>query len=484
MLEAYFQGIVITSLIGAVCVLVLLLLKPLTQKVFGATWHYYIWLVALAVMLLPIRLNLPRLEEMPKVYMATVHAEQAVKSVARRMGIDIYKMPQQEIVRDEYGHRLVSPHLQEARDREIVMEMRVENNKSKIVTLWLSVASLLWLIRIGKYVFFLRMIHKTTREVSCPCVSEYTQRKVRVRIGKKIGSPLLFGVFKPTLLLPDMEMTEEQLHNVLAHEMTHLKRNDMLYKWLVVLAKCIHWYNPAIYLISAYVNQECEISCDITATEGMSNAQRMSYVDTILALFANRKHADYALTMGMASSKALLKKRFMKMKNRIEVSHTALRWSKAVAAILLVCVMIFSGRMAEKAFPDLECQNLMPAVSRCTHCGREALFEGRQLASQAYYNEVLVYYAYHYGCDDCNRTWSRRQEVSDRYVIKKSYQTAYSVVSVRDVYGYSDPAAKTALRDEEILVMGEKVNHRELLKMVDRLVEEAEDSRRELQSKK
>ena len=54
-----FTALLITSVIGTTLALVLTLLKPITRKVFSGGWHYYMWLVVLLVMVLPIRLNLP-----------------------------------------------------------------------------------------------------------------------------------------------------------------------------------------------------------------------------------------------------------------------------------------------------------------------------------------------------------------------------------------------------------------------------------------
>ena len=54
-----FTALLLTSGIGTALALILTLLKPITRKVFSGGWHYYMWLVVLLVMVLPIRLNLP-----------------------------------------------------------------------------------------------------------------------------------------------------------------------------------------------------------------------------------------------------------------------------------------------------------------------------------------------------------------------------------------------------------------------------------------
>ena len=88
----------------------------------------------------------------------------------------------------------------------------------------------------------------------------------------------MMGIFRPVLVLPDRQITAEQLDNILRHEMTHFRRKDLLYKWFAVFVKCVHWFNPAVYYISRQIGIECEISCDLAVVSGMSQEEKRSYV--------------------------------------------------------------------------------------------------------------------------------------------------------------------------------------------------------------
>ena len=37
---------------------------------------------------------------------------------------------------------------------------------------------------------------------------------------------------------------------------------DRFYKWLVEAAVCLHWFNPAVYVLQKEVSRTCELSCD------------------------------------------------------------------------------------------------------------------------------------------------------------------------------------------------------------------------------
>ena len=60
MLTEIFKALFLTSCMGALLTLVLALFEPITKKHFSSRWHYYIWLVVLIVMVLPIRIDLPK----------------------------------------------------------------------------------------------------------------------------------------------------------------------------------------------------------------------------------------------------------------------------------------------------------------------------------------------------------------------------------------------------------------------------------------
>ena len=55
MLVEIFKNILILSIVGAFFILILLIIKPLTKKVFGAAWQYYIWIASLSFFIIPIK---------------------------------------------------------------------------------------------------------------------------------------------------------------------------------------------------------------------------------------------------------------------------------------------------------------------------------------------------------------------------------------------------------------------------------------------
>ena len=58
-MEQIFKSVLLLSAVGTILSVALLLLKPVTKRVFGSQWQYYIWLCVLVVMMLPVSFKMP-----------------------------------------------------------------------------------------------------------------------------------------------------------------------------------------------------------------------------------------------------------------------------------------------------------------------------------------------------------------------------------------------------------------------------------------
>lgn len=330
MLVYMFKSLLITSLIGIAATLVLALLRPFTKKYFSSVWHYYIWLVVLVVMILPVRISLPeQTQVISEIEAVDVLKEEAV----------IYNEIQQAEQETELNTEQV--YLTDnSTDKPSVYS---QENLYAVSVVWLLGVVLLFVIKLMGYILFILRLHSCSSVTYSVDLSKYTDKRIAVRTSDKISSPLMTGVFKPTLLLPETAMDEEKLNNVLAHEMIHFKRKDILLKWFVSIVKCIHWFNPVVYYISRQVDIECEISCDLAVVKQMSKEQEAKYISTILALISAGNRRTAALTTGMTSDKKTLKRRFMMIKNKVTFNKKTLTISIILAVILLCGTVLASG---------------------------------------------------------------------------------------------------------------------------------------------
>ena len=342
MLSEIFMMVLITSLAGSALAVLLKIISPVTKKYFGGGWNYYIWLVVLAVLVIPVRVRLPQ--------------SAAYKTPVQKQTVQTALQQSEE--------RLQTPPAAGPQATEITQKpVRIpaiiksawalaESKMGVLSVVWLLGASFLLLLRLLSYAVFLRKIRRSTVVVSCPEISAFTNRKVIVRSGEGIHSPLLTGIIRPTLLLPERILASKQLNYVLCHEMTHLKRKDVLYKWFAAVVKCIHWFNPIVWSVSQQINIECEISCDLVVVENMNKEEETGYVDTILSLLSAGISKNIPLTTGMTGSKKILKRRFTMIKNKTKISKTAHTVSAVLAVALLLATVFGGGVLANAATGD------------------------------------------------------------------------------------------------------------------------------------
>ncbi|MCX6622324.1 MAG: TonB family protein [Acidobacteria bacterium] len=131
---------------------------------------------------------------------------------------------------------------------------------------------------------------------------------VDVRLSAPGTMPLVFGFFRPTVLLPAeaVEWPEDQLNMVLLHEFAHIRRRDMLWQTLGDLACALYWPHPLVWMLHRDALRRREAAADDLVLEAgvrpsdyaqrlLELAQLESRLLAILATGANRAPASRRL---------------------------------------------------------------------------------------------------------------------------------------------------------------------------------------------
>lgn len=114
------------------------------------------------------------------------------------------------------------------------------------------------------------------------------RRKVKICLCAGVSSPLTYGIIRPVILLPkNTDMTDhENLNYILMHELTHIKRLDMLRKFAAIAVLCIHWFNPAVWVMYLLFNRDIEVACDEAVIMKMNGDCRSAYAQALLNMEA------------------------------------------------------------------------------------------------------------------------------------------------------------------------------------------------------
>ncbi len=333
MLMQIFKNILIMSAAGSLLAIFIMCIRPVTVRLFSAKWHYYIWLTVLAVMILPVNIladvsaNMP---DMPAVYTAAddSHTRMDLQTghAAGTEGDAV--VPDNKMSEQSAGENML--HLAETSVVRQISRIYVPTGILEWLSIiWLAGAFIVAASKILKYHLFLKNVYKNSRpDTDIAGIPE----RLRVFRTDMLDAPLLVGLIRPALFLPDFEnsiedpigtsigtsigrsigISGENMRYIIMHELTHYKRRDILYKWFAMLVQSVHWFDPFVYAVSRQIDLNCEISCDIAVTEKLDDREKDSYMRMILELAAaaGRKNRSAMLTTQMAGSKKTLKRRF------------------------------------------------------------------------------------------------------------------------------------------------------------------------------
>ena len=134
-------------------------------------------------------------------------------------------------------------------------------------------------------------------------------KEVLIYFNKSISSPMIIGLIKPILLLNNTEYEKHHLEMILRHEMIHIKRKDIWYKSLLLLARAIHWFNPLVHLMAKEACRDLELSCDEEVIKLGDNEFKIQYSEAIIAAIHCSKKINPIFSTSFDGGKSMIKKR-------------------------------------------------------------------------------------------------------------------------------------------------------------------------------
>ena len=104
------------------------------------------------------------------------------------------------------------------------------------------------------------------RNALAECAARLRLRRVpRLVVTTGLASPAVFGLVRPTVLLPARwceEVLRKKLDHMLLHELAHVKRRDTLATTLQTILHLLFWFHPAVWLAGRRLRLLRELCCD------------------------------------------------------------------------------------------------------------------------------------------------------------------------------------------------------------------------------
>lgn len=311
-MEEFVKTLLWMSLAGSAMSLVLFAAGRLGRKAIPQTVLYYLWLLVLLRMVLPLPGLLPVSQESSQPVVVVAVSEQQVSQ----------PVPSREN--------------RAAGAEEVIRQ-------SPKVSLW-EAATAVWLVgfllSLGRKAISYFRFRREVKRRSAPAGKMEQKTLDAMSGGRKpalfrctaIHTPMLLGIIRPVLLLPAQTEDDQTLAWIFRHELTHFRRQDILYKWFAAVVLAIHWFNPLTIWMGRELAMRCEGSCDEQVVKGLGQEERKTYGKTLIALAGQEISWEVPLTTGMSLGKKQLKNRLLGILNQ--------RRNAAVALVLTILLMI------------------------------------------------------------------------------------------------------------------------------------------------
>lgn len=344
-----FQTILSMSVSGALLIAGVLVINRLLKTKCSRRWQYYIWLLVIVRLLLPFGPEASLMGNVSSV-MEQAAAESGVFWGLEKQEKGTWKaiVPAQEepaAVDVMRGESAAISSLQ-GRESDDLMQSGMVLAKSYIGLIWLIIALGMLMRKIIMYRRFIKHVKAGAKPVSdFSLLNGLSEAQRWTGVGKTVGlyanpqvsSPMLIGFWKSCIVLPGTNISGNDFHYTVTHELMHYKRQDILYKWLVQFVVCLHWFNPFVYVMSHEISKACELSCDEAVLEILGYEHAADYGKTLLdAMAAAGRYKEPLTAVSLSANKKILKERL----NAIMSDRVKTRKMRIMTAGLTVCMAL------------------------------------------------------------------------------------------------------------------------------------------------
>ena len=310
------------SVSGGILAVLIFTVKPFIKHKLSKSIQYYIWIVVLLRLTLPFSFETSIMNELfygnqtPVVASSQGEVQPVVGTGQNISKSNLVPNVQETVANGDAQH---GRYLQDLFNQYTLY-------------IWMLGVIIALTINLTGYVRFLKYLNETnisaiSREKEMLVTLLKGRHNVRLARNRFINTPMLIGIIRPYIIIPDIIFNEKQLKNILLHEIVHLKRFDIAVKWLTMLASSIHWFNPLMYFIKKEINNSCELACDEAVIKNLSPAEKQDYGDTLISVVAQNKYPTGILQVTMCEEKKGLKERLVAIMNHTKKSRMVIIFS-------------------------------------------------------------------------------------------------------------------------------------------------------------
>lgn len=319
------------SLSGSILAVLIFAVKPFVRHRLSKSIQYYIWIVVLLRFIIPFSFEGSIMNDVfySNKTPAVISSQETVKPLAGTSE-NIINSSILPSVRENVANGVYNGDIDHSRYFTDLFNQYA-------LYLWmlgLIVALTANLTGYARFLKYLKQANKPATDEQNRILTSLLNGRYNVRLERNpfVGTPMLIGILKPYIIIPDINFDEKQLQNILLHEISHLRRFDIVLKWITMIAASIHWFNPLMYFVKKEINHACELACDEAVIKNLNPAEKQAYGDTLISVVAEHKYPLGVLQATMCEEKKSLKERLVAIMNHSKKSRLIVVISLCVLA--------------------------------------------------------------------------------------------------------------------------------------------------------
>lgn len=296
-----------TGLTVSLAALVPLLLRRVLKKRYPARAVCLVWALLALRLLVPVQLTLP--EAPVQVTPRTNYVMQDDRMLSEQAGLPVEQTPA----------RWVTDEQAAALSHAGTSQTTTFNLTAVLLGLWLAGVVISAIRQAVSYGMLKRRLDRTAVSAERTDLLDVLasqrsglgiSRKIPLLISPAADCPMLAGFIRPALYLPDENISTADAAFIFRHELTHCRHGDLWLKLLLTAAQCVHWFNPLVYLIVRFAQEDIELACDDAVVRGQNAAYRRAYGETILRSAIAQSRRRQSLVSCFGDDKKTLMRRF------------------------------------------------------------------------------------------------------------------------------------------------------------------------------
>lgn len=220
-----------------------------------------------------------------------------------------------------------------------------------LLLIWLIIASVFVIrifIDIARQKKALARLHtledSRVRNVLDTIAASYNIRNYILVVTDDIDVPYMTGFFRPTILIPSLNMSDEELDLVIRHELHHYLHHDIWIKLFINIFCAIFFWNPLVYILKNDLDLVLEMRCDHSVTKEFDDLQKVKYVEATLNVVkqAGSQRSKFPVcAAGLVSTKDS-EKVVMRFKQVLKQRKRVSFFVKSLMICLTFCIMVVS----------------------------------------------------------------------------------------------------------------------------------------------